>query len=105
MKEDLLERINYFGIEEQKRKFSEEADELRDAIVEYEALKGCVGGAKIKKLKEHITEEFTDALSLLMQFQLFYDIKNEDIKRWLVFKNERTKQEIKDGVYDRKDRR
>ena len=83
MKEDYLNRIKYFGIEKQKRKFSEEADELRDAIVEYETLNEYVGGAKIKQLKEHITEEIADNLALLKQFQLFYEIEDEEIKKWL----------------------
>ena len=100
MKEDLLERINYFGIENQKRKFSEEADELRDAIVEYEALKDIVGGAKLKRLKQHIAEEIADNIALLKQFQIYYDISDEDIKRWLKFKNERTKERTKVGYYE-----
>lgn len=102
MKEELLQRINYFGIEEQKRHFSQESEELRDAIVEYEALKHIVGGTKIKQLKDHIAEEIADNLSFLKQFQLFYEIADEDIKKWLAFKDERTKQNIKNGVYKRK---
>lgn len=102
MKKDLLERINYFGIEEQKRHFSQEADELRDAIVEYETLKDIVGGAKIKKLKDHIAEEIADNLSFLKQFQLFYEIEDKDIKKWLALKDKRTEQYIKDGVYKRR---
>ena len=102
MKNDLLERINYFGIENQKRKFSEEADELRDAIVEYEALKDIVGGAKLKRLKQHIAEEIADNLAMLMQFQLFYDIPTDLIKTKLKEKNVRTKQRTLDGYYKRK---
>lgn len=102
MKEDYLNRIKYFGIEQQKRKFSEEADELREAIVEYEILREYVGGAKIKQLKDHIAEEIADNLSFLKQFQLYYEIEDENIKKWLVFKDKRTEQYIKDGVYKRK---
>lgn len=100
MKEDYLERIKYFGIEKQKRKFSEEADELRDAIVEYEISKGTFGGAKIKKTKEHIAEEIADNLALLKQFQLFYEIEDDEIKKWLKFKNERTNERIKTKYYE-----
>jgi NTP pyrophosphatase (non-canonical NTP hydrolase) len=101
MKEDLLKRINYFGIENQKRKFSEEAEELRDAIVEYEALKEYVGGARTKQLKKHIAEEIADNIALLKQFQLYYEISNDMIMDYLEFKNERTDQRVKVGYYDR----
>lgn len=100
MKEDYLKTINYFGIENQKRKFSEESNELRDAIVEYEISKGTFGGAKIKKIKEHIAEEIADNLSLLKQFQLFYEIKDDEIKKWLKFKNKRTNERIKTKYYE-----
>ena len=103
MKEKLLERINYFGIEQQKRKFGEEADELKEAIIEYETLKTYVGGAKMKELKAHITEEIADNLAMIKQFQLFYEIENDEIKKWLKFKNERTDKRIKNGDYEKGD--
>ena len=99
MKEKLLERIKYFGIEQQKRKFGEEADELKEAITEYETLKKYVGGAKMGQLKNHIAEEIADNLAMLKQFQLFYEISNEEIKEWLDFKNIRTDKKIKNGEY------
>lgn len=100
MKEDLLKRIKYFGIEQQKRKFSEEANELRDAIVEYEILREYVGGAKMKQLKEHIAEEIADNLALLKQFQFYYEISENEIKKWLRFKNKRTNERIKSKYYE-----
>lgn len=103
MKEDYFNRIKYFGIETQKRKFSEEADELRDAIVEYEKMDGIVSPPILEKqYKKHIAEEIADNLALLKQIQLYYGIDNEDIKKWLYFKNERTKQKIKNGDYNQK---
>ena len=100
MKEDYLERIKYFGIKAQKRKFSEESNELRDAIVEYEISRETFGGAKMKQLKEHIAEEIADNLALLKQFQLFYEIEDDEIKKWLKFKNERTNERIKTKYYE-----
>lgn len=100
MKEELLERINYFGIENQTMKFGEEADELKIAIAEYECLKQFVGGSRAKQLKEHIAEEIADNLALLKQFQLFYGIEDEDIKRWLKFKNKRTNERIENKYYE-----
>lgn len=100
MKEDYLKRINYFGVEAQKRKFSEEANELRDAIVEYEISKETFGGAKIKKIKEHIAEEIADNLALLKQFQFYYEISENEIKKWLRFKNKRTNERIKTKYYE-----
>lgn len=100
MKEDYLNRIKYFGIENQKRKFSEEADELRDAIVEYEMAKKTHGKAGLIKLKEHIAEEIADNLTLLKQFQLFYEIEDDEIKKWLKFKNKRTNERIETKYYE-----
>ena len=102
MKEELLERINYFGVENQVIKFGEEADELKIAITEYEALKHFVGGSKAKQLKEHIAEEIADNLAMLMQFQLFYDIPTDLIKTKLKEKNIRTKQRTLDGYYKKR---
>jgi NTP pyrophosphatase (non-canonical NTP hydrolase) len=101
MKEELLQRINYFGIQNQKIKFGEEADELKEAITEYQALNELVGGAKLKKLREHIAEEIADNFAMLIQFQLFYDISDEIILKYLQEKNSRTKQRTLDGYYKR----
>ena len=89
MKKDLLKIINHYGIESQKRKFSEEAEELRDAIVEYEISNGYVGGAKNKRLKAHITEEIADVMVMLEQFRLYYDIPGEEIKEIIKYKIDR----------------
>ena len=72
MKEDVLKIINHYGVDNQKRKFSEETNELRDAIVEYETLKEYVGGAKLKQIKEHIIEELADVMVMVEQFKLYY---------------------------------
>ena len=101
MKEDYLKRINYFGIEKQKRKFSEEADELRDAIVEYETTKKYMDD-KMKKIREHIAEEIADNIALLKQFQAYYEISENEIKKWLRFKNKRTSERMKNGYYRKK---
>lgn len=106
MKEDLLARIKHFGIEEQKTKFGEEADELKEAIIIHE-LKSSVQYeiplTEIIGTKDHIAEEIADNLAMLRQFQLYYEIPDEQIIKIFYFKNERTKFEIQNGL-SKKDR-
>ena len=103
MKQDLLNRINYFGIETQKRKFGEEADELKEAITEYEMANNSIYNFNFEVLRNHIAEEIVDNLALLRQFQLYYGISDERIIEIFEFKNERTNFRIQNGFY-KKDR-
>ena len=81
MKEDLLKIINHYGIENQKRKFSEEADELRDAIVEYQKMFRVVSPTILNnQYKKHIAEEIADVMVMLEQIRLHYEISLNDIK-------------------------
>ena len=97
MKQDLIDRINYFGIETQKRKFGEEADELKEAITEYEMANNSIYNFNFEVLRNHIAEEIVDNLALLRQFQLYYEITDERIIEIFEFKNERTKYEMEHG--------
>lgn len=104
MKQELLDRIKYFGIEAQKRKFGEEADELKEAITIHE-LKNSVEYeiplAEIIGTKKHITEELADNWAMLIQFQLYYGITDEEIMKVLEKKNIRTSERIKNKYYEK----
>lgn len=82
MKDSFFKIINHYGVDNQKRKFSEEADELRDAIVEYEKMKGIVSPTILNnQYKEHIVEEIGDVCVMLHQFVEYYEIKPFEIYR------------------------
>lgn len=82
MKEKLIKIISFYGVNNQKRKFSEEADELRDAIVEYEKMNGIVSPTILRnQYKEHIVEEIADVCVMLHQFVEHYEIKPFEIYR------------------------
>lgn len=82
MKDSFLKIINRYGVDNQKRKFSEEADELRDAIVEYEKMNGIVSPTILNnQYKEHIVEEIADVCVMLHQFVEYYEIKPFEIYR------------------------
>ncbi len=96
MDKDLLRIINNYGVNHQLRKFNEEVFELNEAIINYEdeqSLKDLLDitiiDSDITK-KKHITEEIADVMVMLKQFQLYYDIKDEDIKE--VMKNKINRQ-------------
>ena len=104
MSEDLLDRINHFGIENQKRKFGEEADELKEAIFAHEltlSVQYEIPLTEIIGTRQHIAEEIVDNLALLRQFQLYYEITDEEIYHIFVEKNERTKKRIEEKYYEK----
>lgn len=97
MKQDLIDRINHFGIQTQKLKFGEEADELKEAITEYEMAYNSPYNFDFDAMIYHIAEEITDNLAMLRQFQLYYQIPDELIIEIFNSKNERTKYEMEHG--------
>lgn len=86
MKEKLYKIINNYGINNQQRKLQEEIFELQEAITLYEQDKRIT--------KNHIIEELADANVLLKQIQLFYEINDEQIRKIMEFKVNRTLERI-----------
>ena len=94
MKKDLLKIIEHFGEENQRNKLAEEYRELQDEL--YKFLNGE---------EENILDEFVDVIEVTLQFiakaGYSFEYLEENIKRRLHFKNERTLQRIESGYYEK----
>lgn len=87
-----LEIINHYGIQHQKRIFSGEADELRDAIVEVELRDQdyiC------DRHEEMLIDEVADNLVMLLEFIQYYDLPIDKINNRVDFKLDRQKERMK----------
>ena len=82
MKDYLLKIIGHYGLRTQLKYFQSEVFELNEAIISE-----SFGEDHI----EHIAEEIADVLVMLKQFQLFFDIKDNDVKNIM---NEKIKRQI-----------
>lgn len=67
MKEDLLKIINHYGLMESLKYIHSEYFELDEAIIKYEDV-------------NNIAEEIADIMTMLKQFQYYYNIKDEQIE-------------------------
>ena len=96
MKNDLLKIINHFGEKNQREYLGKEYQELQDEI--YKLLNGET---------EDILTEITDVLVITLQFMAksgySFELLEENIKREVKFKIERTLQRIKEGYYEKKE--
>lgn len=81
--------INHYGVNSQQRQFFEEVFELQEAIIQYEE-------PRRYHSKEHIAEEIADAMVMLKQFQLYYDISTEEIEKIMQYKIDRQIKRIED---------
>lgn len=95
MKQDLLEIINNYGVDNQLRKFNEECLELEEAIIKYETLKDYYF-KNTNWLKDHITEELGDVTVMLKQFRAYYGITDEEIEEVMLYKIERQKKRMEE---------
>ena len=94
MNEKLLKNINYFGVDTEKRKLTDECEELRDAITEYEFAKKSGYTYDLCSLREHIIEEFADVMVIMNQIKLYYDIPEKEIIPVMIEKLERQMERI-----------
>lgn len=92
---DLLITISYFGVNNQQRKLQEEIFELQEAIYNLENSTLDT----YEKCLEHFVKELADVHNLLRQFQLEYDIEDEELTINRVNKSNRTIKRIKEGYY------
>jgi NTP pyrophosphatase (non-canonical NTP hydrolase) len=74
--EKLLKIINHYGVIPQLKYFQSEVFELNEAIINIENLR-----EDMCYLKEHIAEEIADAMVMLEQFKLHYEITSEEITK------------------------
>ena len=96
-KEKLLEIIYTYGINAQLKKFNEEFFELIEAIFNYEYEK--LDFLNPPSNKKYVVEEMADVLVMLEQFKLYYNIKNEDIKKIMDYKIDRQIKRIEKGIF------
>lgn len=94
--------IDYFGINNQQRKFAEETFELNEAITLYEFYlenEWETPLTELVKSGELIKEEIADCLILLSQFIAYYGIDKKELEDVIRYKTERTEKRIKEGYY------
>ena len=80
MNDKLKKIIKHYGVTPQLKYFQSEVYELTEAILWNELTTNHYLD------KEHIAEEIADCLVMLKQFQLYYCIKDEEIKDIMEFK-------------------
>lgn len=94
-----LRIINHYGIEHQKRIFSGEADELRDAIVEVELRDQdyiC------ERHEEILIDEVADNLVMLLEFIQYYDLPIDKINNRVDYKLDRQGERMKnESIHNR----
>lgn len=85
MEQELLEIIKHYGLKNQLKKLSEEVYELQEAILLDE------GGMESYR---HICEERADVEVLLRQLDEYFEIKFDDVAKWMTKKINRTLERI-----------
>ena len=91
----LLKIIYHYGLENQKRKLTEEVYELLDAEAEMQ-YSSINFANNYEKLLDHITEEIADCYVLLEQHRKYWDIDVNDVERVFEYKINRTLKEMED---------
>lgn len=107
MNEKLRKIINHYGIDKQLKYFQSEVFELNEAIIRrntgvmesvvlgiIESLASILNIKNVDYSKEHIKEEIADVMVMLKQFQLYYDISTDDIKKIMKEKVDRQLERI-----------
>lgn len=99
-KEQLLEIIKTFGINNQKKKFAEESFEFIEAVTEYESdIRWEDPEAReVASDKAAIVEEMADCMVILRQFMLYLNIEEEELEKIIRFKTYRTLNRLKNGA-------
>lgn len=90
MKDKLLKIIKHYGINKQLKYIHSEYFELDEAIIVREE-----SGNNPDYYKNHIAEEISDVMVMLKQFQYYYEIEDEEIKKIMEYKIDRTLERIK----------
>ena len=85
MENELLEIINHYGLRNQLKKLSEGVYELQEAILMDD------GG---EESYNHICEERADVEVLLRQLDEYFEIKFDDVAKWMTKKVNRTLERI-----------
>ena len=91
-KSNLLKIIQNYGISNQLKKLSEELYEFQEAVLSYNLLKTINEDFKDEVLEKNteyiyrcVLEEYADLCVLLSQFELYFDLDENEV--WQVMKN------------------
>lgn len=86
MDKDLLKIIQNYGISNQLKKLSEELYEFQEAVLSYNLLKTINEDVKDKVLEKNteyiykcVLEEYADLCVLLSQFELYFDLNENEV--------------------------
>lgn len=92
MNKDLLKIIQNYGLSNQLKKLNEELYEFQEAVLSYNLLKTINEDVKDEVLEKNIEyiykcvlEEYADLCVLLSQFELYFDLDEDEV--WQVMKN------------------
>lgn len=92
MDKDLLKIIQNYGTSNQLKKLSEELYEFQEAVLLYDVLKTIKEDFKDEVLEKNteyiykcVLEEYADLCVLLSQFELYFDLNEDEV--WQVMKN------------------
>ena len=92
MDKDLLKIIENYGTRNQLKKLSEELYEFQEAVLSYNLLKTISEDVKDEVLEKNteyiykcVLEEYADLCVLLSQFELYFDLNEDEV--WQVMKN------------------
>ena len=89
MKEKVLKIINHYGVMPQLKHFNSEIFELTEAIINYENSLKEPYAVNTLPLREHIAEEIADVMVMLKQFQFYYGIDREELRKVVNYKIDR----------------
>ncbi len=98
MKSDAIEIIEHYGVMPQLKYFQSEVFELNEAIICAENDEFNYYEEVDKSNKKHIAEEIGDVRFMLLQFQSWYGIKDEEIEEVMRFKGKRQLERIKNEI-------
>lgn len=97
MNKDLLKIIQNYGLNNQLKKLSEELYEFQEAVLSYNLLKTINEDVKDEVLEKNIEyiykcvlEEYVDLCVLLSQFELYFDLDEDEVLQ--VMKNKINRQ-------------
>lgn len=91
MKENLLKIVNHYGINHQLKYIHSEYYELDEAILNYLNTNSITN-------RLHIVEELTDVLIMLNQIKHYFNIKDEEIEEFELYKVDRQLRRINDEI-------
>lgn len=95
MKDKLIEIINHFGPENQRKKLMEEMLELQDELFKWYELDG------LNENCDNLLGEIADVLCLVLQFAYEFGFTDEEIQNKMIFKIDRTLERIKEKYYEK----